>query len=282
MNSLIFDGLNLIDKDNGYYVGKPLDGLESPVLSSSVYPQSGEDGVTVAGIYSRERRIIINGMIRANCLENLIPLRQALSSRVLPERDNRSRLQNKTLRIIDADGSDYTIYVQAMGLLMARENPTYSRYQLDLLAEDFRIYSTAESSGTATISVGGSFSIPFSIPFSFEGGVDGSVTITNNGDTTTYPTIKFTGPLTNPRIYNEANDTFVQLNTTIDSGDYITVDTKSKTVVSNIGVNKLSTMTDNSHWPYLDPGQNTFVLTSGSEDDTGSALITFQNAYSSL
>jgi len=282
MTQITLDGLNLIDEASGYFVGRPLSGLEVPALSSSGYAKSGEDGFVVSGIYTRERRITINGMLKASCGEDLEVMRRLLANRAIPERDSLSRLQPKVLRIIDFGGGDYSIDVQVLGLIMPREYPTYSRYQLDLISDDFRLYSTTSKSGIATLSTGGYFSIPFEIPFSFIGGADGSVAVTNSGDTNTFVTIVFNGPLTNPRLYNEDNDSFIQLNTTINTGDYVTVNTKNKTVVGNTGNNLLSTMTDNSTWLYLSAGENVLTLTSGSGSDTGNATVTFKDAYAGL
>lgn len=274
--------LLLTDFLNGKTVSLPLRGLEGPSLSPSTFPRSGEDGIEVASIYTRERRIIIEGALQANCEDDLILLRRQLSSLCLPSRNTNDGIQSTVLRIVTDDGGDYTIPVFVMGLYMPIVSTSYSKYQIDLLAEDYRIYATTSTSATVTKSIGGGLSLPFSLPFSFVGGVDGSASVTNSGDIATYPTIRFNGPLTNPRLYNDENGLFIQLNTTIDTGDYIIIDTLKKTVLENGSVNKLSTMTANSRWLYISPGENTLSLTSGSSGDTGTAVISFSDAYSAI
>lgn len=282
MKRIVFDGLELINHSSGYYVGTPIGGLEAPTFDVATYNRSGEDGIVVSAIYSRERRISIPGLLKAACGSDLVALRRALASRCLPDRDSNQRIQAKTLRLIDYDDSDYTISVYVANITMDRTSPTDSRYLLDILAEDYAILSTTQKTATVTKSTGGALSIPFSIPFSFVGGTDGSETVTNSGDVATYPVITFTGQLTNPRLKNQTNGVFVQLNTTIEAGDTVVFDPKYKTAVKNGTTNVLGSMTSNSSYLYLDPGENQLVLTSGDDDDTGQATIVFQDAYSGI
>lgn len=281
MITIYVDSLNLTNESAGWGVSS-IRGLESPSVSVTSFPLSGQDGIDIPSIYIRERRITIEGFIRKTCLADLSEARQLLSSKVFPVRTANEILQNKTLRIVITDVGDFTIPMQVVGLSMAMTNPLYCRYQLDILASDFSILSTTGKSATVTKSTGGGLSLPFSLPFSFVGGVDGSASVTNSGDIATYPTIRFNGPLTNPRLYNDENGLFIQLNTTIDIGDYIIIDTLKKTVLENGSVNKLSTMTENSRWLYISPGENTLSLTSGNSGDTGTAVVSFSDAYSAI
>ena len=250
VDNFIFEGLSLVNVSEGWLVGTPVDGLDVPIYSMGSYPRSGEDGIVISSMYSRERRIIIPGLIQASCASELSEKRRLLAVRTMPDRDVNGSLQSKTLRIVRGS-EDYTVFVQSSKLLMPATMPTSCQYQLDLIAEDPNIYSTSSKSGIATKSTGGSFSIPFSIPFSFVGGVDGSVAVTNSGDVSTFPTITLNGPLTNPRILNETTGRFIQINETINMGEYIIINTQNKTVLLNGSSNKIGSMTDNSDWIWI-------------------------------
>lgn len=282
MKEIKLDGLNLIDQTAGYYVGTPVDGLDTGVLSQTSYEKSGTDGVVVSGMYMRERRIIIQGAIRASCEEDLLEARRNLSTKMYPSRTTLGRLTPKTLYIKTDNDSEFIAYVYPQRLTMPYEYPTRCSFMLDLLAEDFRLYSNTLKQALATKSTGGWISVPFSVPFSFVGGVDGSVAVSHLGNVDTYPIVRFNGPLVNPRIKNDSTGLFFQANLSIDTGQYLEVDMLKKTALLNGSLNKLSTMTSNSQWVYLKPGENIFTLTSGNDTDTGNAVIAYRDAYMSL
>lgn len=281
MTSITLNGVSLIDEANGYFIIVPVDGLEYPTLDVSSYPLSGDNGMRIAAILTRERRIVLRGVLRGGCVDDIYAMRKTIATACLPNQNDDNSVSPVSMRIVTTD-NDYTISVYVNKFVAPLIAGTYCEYLIDIIAEDYAIYSTSQTQSTVTKSTGGGLSIPFTIPFSFEGGVDGSVAMTNNGDVLSYPTIVFTGDLTNPRLTNTSSGLFLQINTTINTGEYVAINMKNKTVIRNGSTNLMSSVTSNSSFWGIEPGENVLVLTSGNDNDAGYATVTFKSAYSSI
>lgn len=282
MKSVYLDGLNLTNAAAGYYVTVPIEGLEAMAISTSTYNRAGEDGIRIVTAYMRERRIGFSGMLRATCASDHLIQRRVVASLVPPVRGNDNLLTEKALRLVDDDDMDYTIFVEVNQLLMPRQNVLNSRYQFDLLAHDHAIYSTAEKTVTLNPAALGGFSLPVTLPFSFSGGEDGTETATNAGNMDTYPTIRLTGPLTNPRIENITTGRGLQLNLTVNAGSYVDIDMKNKTIVQAGVTNRIAAMTDDSKWFWLQSGANTLTLNTSVSGEAGNAVVTWRDAYAGI
>jgi hypothetical protein len=282
MQNVYLNGVSLHDPANGYFVGVPIEGLESSAISTSTYNRAGVDGTRTVTAYQRERRIGLRGLLRAFCDVDHLAMRKAISALVPPTRDANSLLQPVPLRFVDDDGGDYTIQVVINGLVMPRSRTNSSEYQFDLIAADYAISGTTEHLETISVETVGGFSIPFSIPFSFTGGTGGAKTIVNAGDATAYPIITLAGPLTNPRITNSTVGRFLQLNLTINTGSSVVIDMRNKTIVQGGTTNRINAMTSTSKWWWIDPGANTIALSSSIASEAGTATVTWHDAYSGL
>lgn len=85
----------------------------------------------------------------------------------------------------------------------------------------------------------------------------------NNGCLLTYPTIRFTGPITAPvTVANVTNNLTFVLNESLLVGDHIIVDNWRKTVIKNNAINAIASKS--GEWIYLDEGNNIFLYTYGS------------------
>lgn len=282
MQSVYLNGVSLHDPANGYFVGTPFEGLEAPTISSSTYNNAGVDGIRIVTAYQRERRIGLRGLLRASCDATHLEMRRAISALVEPTRDANSLIQTVPLRIVDENGGDYTLQVIVNGLIMPRSYTKTSQYQLDLIASEYSISSTTEQNKIIATETVGGFSIPFSIPFSFTGTTGGAETILNAGDATAYPIITLAGPLTNPRITNNTVGRYIQLGMTIDTGSSVVINMRDKTIVQGGTTNRISTMTSDSRWWWLAPGSNTVALTSSVSSESGTATISWRDAYSGI
>lgn len=280
MQQVTFDGLDLVG--NGYNVLSPMQGLDFPALSVNSYERSGTDGIRTTAIFMRERRIALNGLIQGDC-DELTTLRQGLINRSTPSRIN-NVLQSKTLDITDLDGTQYTLFVKALGLSMPRTSFTKSiKYQLDLVADDPLIYSSTLNQERVDISTLGYLSFPISFPFSFVLGSDGSIVVTNSGNQETYPTITIFGPIESPTILNDTTGEFVYLQgLSVAAGSSLVIDMRNRTIVQGGTTNRLSYLTDDSRFFTLVPGENHMVLTSSSPASTGYAIIEWRDAFGGL
>ena len=282
MQNVYLNGVSLHDPANGYFVGVPIEGLESSAISTSTYNRAGVDGIRIVTAYQRERRIALRGLLRSSCDITHLAMRKAISALVPPTRDTNSLVQTVPLRFVDDNGGDYTLQVVVNGLVMPRSRTNSSEYQLDLIADDYAISGTTEHSEIVTVETVGGFSIPFSIPFSFTGGTGGATTIVNAGDAVAYPLIALDGPLTNPRITNSTVGRFLQLNLTINTGSSVVIDMRNKTIVQGGTTNRINAMTSTSKWWWLAPGANTIALSTSVASEAGTAAITWHDAYSGL
>jgi phage-related protein len=92
-------------------------------------------------------------------------------------------------------------------------------------------------------------------------------------------TIVFNGSLTNPKITNSTNSTWVKYTGVISGGNSVTLDTDLFTAVTNASVNVIGSITHQGarNWLPLKVGSNTLTLTA--DAGTGTATVTFQPPY---
>lgn len=92
----------------------------------------------------------------------------------------------------------------------------------------------------------------------------------------------FTGPLLYPRLTNNTNSAYIQLNTLINAGDTLSVD------IGNYAVTRGSDGADmrgivqhsaSKRWMALAEAQNSLLLSSSLSTDTGSVSVSFQPPY---
>lgn len=281
MDQVVLDGTSIANEAAGYFVSTPIDGLGAPSKSTTQYDRSGADGIRITNQFDRGRLVSVRGFIKATCGSDHAAQRRVMAS-LFRKSKIAGVLQDKTLRLVDFDGSDYTIEGQIVDSSMPKSDPKYSRYQFQFLAKTPEIPGTTEKTATVTVSTGGSLSIPLSLPVSFEGGVDGSQTITNAGDEVAWPIITLNGPLTNPRITNADTEEYLQLNLTISSGNSVVVDMRNRTVIQNGSLNQISKVTELSTWWSIDPGSNQIVLETSASDPGGNAVLAWHDAYSGI
>ena len=100
---------------------------------------------------------------------------------------------------------------------------------------------------------------------------------TNLGFAPEYPTIRFTGPLTNPSIVNVTNNTRVVVKGAIATGEYLDIDCDRRTVKDHNGANRYDMIGLENTWISLVVGQNS--LSSGADVLGGNAILTWRHAF---
>lgn len=143
------------------------------------------------------------------------------------------------------------------------------------------IYSSVQRSAVVpapVISTGAPFPLVFPVDFSEASGTDGLAT--NNGNISTYPKIVITGPVTNPRLINiDKNQTLRFDGLILNSGDSVTVDMKQRVALSSAGGNFYGTITSDSSFWSLEPGDNTFRYTADRASAPSQAILYWNDAY---
>lgn len=87
-------------------------------------------------------------------------------------------------------------------------------------------------------------------------GSSGSITATNDGDATAYPVLRLDGPVANPSIEQTTTGALLVLDTTLQPGDFLLIDTRSRAVLFQGSSPRRSWVRGGSTWPVLEPGDN--------------------------
>lgn len=154
---------------------------------------------------------------------------------------------------------------QVSGRVRMRVTPIgveYSRgvasVAFQVVCTDPRIYSQVENStqvGLAGTSGGATFNAVFDLSFGAVAS-GGTVNVTNAGDFDAPAVFRIDGPCTTPIVENVTQGRLLKLNLTVASGDYITLDTKARTVTLNGSASRYPNLDTSSRWFDLTPGAN--------------------------
>lgn len=166
-------------------------------------------------------------------------------------------------------------------LPMAVPNWSLTEFFISLKSFDPLLYDAAQRSTTATtpsIVPGGSF--PLTFPIHFFGSTGSTQLSTNGGNIVTYPTATIYGPVTNPRLYNVTKNEIVRFDGLIlGSGDAVTVDFKERVAISSAGGNLYGSITNDSTFWTLEPGDTQWTFTADAAASPSRAVLTWNDAY---
>lgn len=140
-----------------------------------------------------------------------------------------------------------------------------------------RLYSV-----TVPIAQGGGATVPMEIPLDMtQGAGDAFTLVTNGGNVFSYPTIQFVGPLTNPVLTDVTSGKTLSFAEELTSGQYREIDTYERSVINELGANKLSEM--EGDFLVIPAGDdNGFRLTTDNSLETGYVVITYPYSYVSI
>lgn len=93
-------------------------------------------------------------------------------------------------------------------------------------------------------------------PLAYGTSTSGSYLVTNTGNFPAFPTGRITGPVSNPRLENITAGQVLQFNIALADGDYLDLDWAERTVLLNGTASRYYTLTANSAWWPIAPGQN--------------------------
>lgn len=247
---------------NKDYTITNIDGLAPPDAIINTMMRAGHDGATFNSAFVETRQIILTMAINQ------------------PADVNRNRL--------------YKFFRTARGVRLYYYNDIHGVYidgycqnapveffaqkeiaQFTLICPDPFWHGVAEVSGTAD-GIESLFEFPFSIeegnPIAFsEYHADHAAYIFNPGtfEGGIIIEIRATGAATNPRIYHQDEDAYFQVNTTLQSGDLLTIDTRTdhKAITrtrSGTKTNLIASRDLGSTWLNVMPGENVYILSASS------------------
>lgn len=87
-------------------------------------------------------------------------------------------------------------------------------------------------------------------------GTSGRVTAVNGGASPAYPVLRVDGPVANPSIEQMNTGSVLTLDTTLQAGEYVIIDTRSRAVLFMGSTPRRSWVRAGSTWPLLLPGSN--------------------------
>ncbi len=126
----------------------------------------------------------------------------------------------------------------------------FQRFTLTCRADDPTFYDPSTQSSIFGIPNDSGFVVPMFVPFSVgASNLVQTATIAYTGTWDSYPTIRIDGPITAPRIENQATGEVLSFPTTIiPSGVYYLIDLRygAKTIIDNSGVNRIGELSSDS------------------------------------
>lgn len=156
----------------------------------------------------------------------------------------------------------------------------YIRSVITMFCPDPRYYSNTATTGTMTVqpALGRTYNKIFNYTYG-GGSVVNSLTVTNNGNWTTYPVITINGPITNPTVGNVTTGQYMTINGSYTNTDIIVIDLNQKLVTLN-GTTARNLVAGNSQWFGAAPGVSNFYFTGlNTLAGTTSATVVYRSAY---
>lgn len=161
-----------------------------------------------------------------------------------------------------ADGELARIYARCRAFKAVIDDAYWekaARVAIRLDATDPRIYADDESSDSTSLpdSVGG-LTFPLTFPLSFGGVVSsgGRITAVNAGSFPAPWVARIDGPVNDPRIEHVGTGQKIDLELAVDAGDYVLLDSATRSVLLNGTASRYSALTTDSTWFELAPGSN--------------------------
>ena len=248
-----------------------------------------QNGVTDRGYRLDPRVIIISMYIKGSSYENLYTKRTELINMFKPS-NTAGKLKftlGSTVRQIEGH------YVgDSLGMDDTVETYLTKRVAVALKCPDPRWYDP--SMVAVTYSLGGgadTFVVPFEVPFGIGAStIDTTKTVTYNGNIKSYPTIRITGPITNPVItHNQTGYKLDFTGITIAALDYYEIDLgySDNTIEDSTGANVLDDLTTDSNLvefaiepaPTVSGGVNSINVTGSGVSEATKITINYYEYY---
>jgi hypothetical protein len=274
------DGVLMNADTSGSFVDiDSVDGLDEPDIQTNMQNYDNDHGSFLDARWLQGRVITLKGSYYTSNETDLDQIKYNFRPRVLPEPFYFQHEGMEEPRVIFAKPSSpfrYTTDVmRAMGVVP---------FQVSLMAEDPTIYSATETSvgpvGMFSAGVGAGRVYPRTYPMRYVPGSTGttvwpatdvwpaddtwaadaglpvirqSAVIVNKGTWPTGPKLTLYGPIANPVVTVRQTGQFIKIGVTLLTGDVLTLDMRTKSVLLN-GVTRRNKVTNDSAWWLLGNG----------------------------
>jgi hypothetical protein len=264
--------------DIGYFCTIPIQGMDFPATRTSVLARPGEHGSYFPSQLYGERRVTLQGIVYATTVATHETRRSDLEKILDIERDTYGLPKQKVLKFTTQNGVALRwLCVAASSLKMDVTDIMHSRFLVDLVG-DYNIEASAATTQAFTLSVSGGWTLPVTLPAAWAGSSGNQFTLVG-GTTDAWPTITFTGVLSNPSMRNITTGKTFALTYNCGATETITANMRDKTVTNNIGTNLINYVTPASEWWTIQPGNNVVNFSTSGGSDTGTASFSYRKAY---
>ena len=155
----------------------------------------------------------------------------------------------------------------------------FIKSQYEFFCPDPRYYDSTQQS--ASLSVSGFLGRVYNriYPLLYNSSSASTLTTINNaGRTTTYPTITFNGPITNPVVGNVTQGNYIYFGQTFAQSDTVVIDLLNKIVTLN-GAPARNLIVGGSNWFSAPVGNSSFYFNGSGTTGATAATATWYNAY---
>lgn len=254
-----------------YFLDPPVEGLlDIPEIRTSSYNKTGQDGCSVPAQFYGMREIAMRGRIFSNDAFAAAQARKDLMTALASK--------NVDVRVVTYTGKTYRVQANLTAFKCPIEGSRHKyNWNMQLIAPDPLLYDDLEDDLLATISrkQSGGYVTPYVLPVEWQPATQ-PTNVINSGNYPIKPFIQFSGGVTNPRLTNLTTGEYMQVNISTVDGDELIIDMKKRHILLN-GGSILALKETNANFWNLEPEDNLLELTTGSDSDTGVAMVRFRS-----
>lgn len=245
----------------------------SPDIRSTLEALPGDDGGSDAAPLYSPRVITLSGTAIALDPATAATARLNFSSLL-------EALRGGDLTCTDDTGLTLSAFVRLSGpVRVSQVNGQAFEFQLQLTAPDPRKYLAAVETTTGLPAPSGGLTFPVAFPADFGYSTGGSVVVTNYGTVRTWPVLRLAGPLINPRVINPATGDEMRIAISIDSGQYLDIDTAARTVLLGGAASRRAAVAVTGEWLPIAPGTSSFRFGSDAFDPASLLTVAVRSAW---
>jgi len=256
-----------------------VDGLEGlPELSTQDSDRGFNDGMFSGRDFLRGRQLIFQMLVLAGSGNSAQQNFNLLQTSLLYQQQGTTAMNFK----LSPTDSEYLINARVRSV-KAIVDPEFTygfiKVAVNMFCPDPRYYSATTTTATMTVQPpqGRTYDRTYNLVYG-GGALSSSTVITNNGWTTTYPTITITGPATNIVLGNIGMGEYLTINYALTNTETLVIDLDQKTITLN-GVYARNLLAGNSKWFSAPPGTSNFYFTASNTDGSTSAVAVYRSAY---
>jgi hypothetical protein len=172
-------------------------------------------------------------------------------------------------------------------VLLHGNSPVFIRWVTDvwfefgisLVAPDPRKYGPAVEVTTGMAGSSGGVSFPLVFPLDFGASAGGVVTLVNDGTVKSWPVIRISGPVVNPRILNPVTGDSLRVGMTINAGEYVDIDTAARTVLLQGTASRRAVTLSTGEWMPVPPGGASFSFGADAYSAAASMTVSARSAW---